>query len=255
MNKPSALQRERIEAYCEGRLPADEAAQVAAQLAENPDWMAFAESHRALLQGVDAAVEARLKAQLQTHEQAHQQSVPPVEESRSAPFAGRRIGWIILVALALIGLLWSIGIGRRSARQDTPAELFAQYYEVPLNTWMVTTRGAVDTVAVAAAMRLYESGSYAEAARALAALEVPAPEVGFYRGICLLQLKNFEQALPLLREYHKTHPADADAQWYYALGLVAVGQLAEARVVLEGSVWTGAAQARADQLLRELVRE
>lgn len=249
MNTLSPQQKAQIEAYCEGRLSAAEAIRIAEQLTQHPDWMAYAESHRALLQGIDAAVERRFKATLRAHE-AEQQRLA----ARRPAFAERRyLLWLALALLLALGLGAILWYNARLPRTAPPAEAFATHFAPPPNTWMVTTRGEADTAEAAQAMRLYDSGDYAAAAEALVSLT--ATEALFYLGVSRLQLGEYEAALLPLRAYRDERPDEADAHWYYALNLFALGKATEARAVLEARTWRGAAQARIDQLLRDLTRE
>lgn len=253
MSTLTDTQRAQIEAYCEGLLPAAEALQVAERLADNPAWMAYAESHRALLQGVDAAVEARFKAALQAHESAQHRPSPDEAPARRAAFAERRIlGWLLAILLAL-GTIVALWWNNRTPPVSPPAVIFAEYFTPPLNTWIVTTRGVADTAASARAMHLYDTGDFEAAAVALAKLA--APEAQWYLGMCLLQMGDYREALPLLRAYREAHPTEAEAHWYFVLNLVALGEIEEARQALESYAWPGAAKARADQLWRDLARE
>jgi tetratricopeptide (TPR) repeat protein len=261
------LTQAEVEAWIDGRLPADRAAALAAHLEEGCDACAEIAADLAVFAEVvsrePSAVETResdrqaemLRARLRREVRAR------VARSEPTPL---RIPWRwALAAAASVALAALLYVGLRAPAY--PTVLLASGATVTIEPKPFQTppalRGAADVVGLwAEASAAYRRDRFADAARTLATIEARAPDqvdAAIYRGVCLLmtgRTAEAEEALERARGIAtRADFPTASIAWYQALAQLASGQESAARGLLEEAAsQAGPYAAKARDLLERM---
>ena len=119
----------------------------------------------------------------------------------------------------------------------SPEQLFKKYYEVPENTNLTDTRSGEDRPPTWEAYQAYDRGDYAEAARLFDA-SIPQNDWRltdlFYLGNCYLVLKDWGEAIKVLKEVAIADKSMSnEARWYLALAYMRNGHIDKAKPLFE----------------------
>lgn len=139
---------------------------------------------------------------------------------------------LVLVLIASLAAWWAL-----RPKPQTPAQLYAQYYQpYDLN---FGTRSTDASQALAEAGGLYKSGKYAEALPVFEQALVASPNDSKARlalGICQLELGQYDQALLQFNALLDANDPlfGEQARWYAALAKLGKGDVAGCKALLEG---------------------
>lgn len=214
-----------VERYFDNELSADESALLDERLKSDVDFKAVFERERALIRSIRAA---GLNRDLQL--------LKEVERGISATDQGKRRiqPWYYAVAAAvalfIVATLWMF------PQQDTPDELFNDYFTPVSNTFSPALRGDDLTPSQPDAFRYYDQGDYNTAANMFGEMLVKKadPDVLLLSANANLAAGNTvvaeENLITLIRDFDDY---DTAAKWYLGLCYLKQGNVDKARTVLE----------------------
>lgn len=181
---------------------------------------------------------------------SHLPSPPLRWWQRSAPGPAWAWGLALVVSTVLVVAI----VASRAEREERLRGLIDP---LPHPYLTVDLRGGPGGAGFEAAMRLYGSGSYVEAAAELEkvlAVEPDDPEVAFYLGVSRLLSRQPVPARDALRRATQGDPESTLYRWYLAQALAACGDLHGALTELDRLIRERSPQTDQAQGLREQIR-
>ncbi|MEO0340750.1 MAG: hypothetical protein AAF242_16270 [Bacteroidota bacterium] len=168
-----------------------------------------------------ADMRKRWKTELQNREKSAPKNKP------------RPLRWIVWAVAATIALLISLALwlGRDTMNDE---ELFANYFEAPLNTFTSTQRGENDNSGILSAMQAYEARDY----DLTLALFQEQPDsllsdgASFYRGVAALATGKIVEARQYLNEASQGS-YQRSVEWFLALCDLKEAKYTQCRIQLE----------------------
>ncbi len=246
----------RIEDYLDNNLSPDERLDFEEQLCADPELaQAFAlvreARERLVRQWANEPADAALMETLRQvgREYFQGSSTEAITPKRVALLP--RIGWAAAAVLLLLLGAWLFFL-----RPPYPERLYAQYKELPEASFAVRSGEEQLSLAEEAA-RAFNRGQYSEA---LALLErhleqVPHDtEARYFSGLCLLELKRFEEARRVFAQVEQVPIWADEARWYTALTDLRQKRIDDCIYRLRQIDPQSARYAQAQRLLKDLNR-
>jgi tetratricopeptide (TPR) repeat protein len=191
------------------------------------------------------------KAYIKTSLETKSHDILPQKQIRINPYTIRIVG---LVAAATIGVFILIKTLNPSPNHE---ELYLKYYQ-PLEAFSTTTRSSNTSVDLFSdAIGFYKEGQYKSATAIFSDLVAKEPSnihYQFFKGISLLELGDFNQAIALLNKVVTNNQEfKKEAQWYLGLSYLKTNNIEKAIACFkELSYSKGHYQTKANDLLKRL---
>lgn len=237
------MEEESIERYLRGEMTAEERIAFENSLEKNPELEEALALQKDLMLGIRQHFDAHLMAKFQAIEDESNTSTSDRKETH------RLWKWAAsaAVGLTLVGVFYFMNSENRNKR------LYAAYYEDFPNIVERTQRDSQSDLQEA--FVFFQNKQWAQAAEAFQSLKNENPDIyypAFYQALCLLNLDQPEEALPLLAT---TVASDDDrfstpAKWYMALAYLRMDNETKAIENLE-EIPTGSQYAEDAQTLLE----
>lgn len=207
-----------IEKYFEGTLTNKEEIDFNKLLEEDHELASAFTYEKNVKQAITLNERAALKRQLQSYE-------TPKKPQRQ---------WMYVAAsvVALLGLFsWALFFN------NSCDSLYDEYYQTYPNTVSPTVRGENNLGIKSEAFYAYDSGDYQKSSQLFAKIYSSDGDdyALFYRGLSLMELQKFDEALVVLNQYDytKNNAFAPFFRWYAALAYLKLGQKEEAIKSLE----------------------
>ena len=226
-----------IEKYFEGNLTDKENANFQIMLTDDPELATAFNYEKNVKKAIQLNERATLKQQLQSF------------ETPKKSFKGMYVAASIV---ALFGLLtWSLFF---NSNNDA---LYSDYYQIYPNTVLPTVRGENSLGIKSDAFYAYDNGDYQKSAALFSEIysNDAADYALFYKGISLMELKNYNDAIVVFNQHTYTQKNDFEPyfRWYSALAYLKLGEKQNAINALEALTKTDNPQKEmALKLLSEL---
>ena len=234
-----------VRAYVNGSLSEDRLHDLQQRLNEDSEFASEFQLQVELVESVVQYNRGLLKQQLsaEDHDDA---------KIRSLDTTKPRAWWLaaaslVFVAIASYFLFWN---------QPNSDLLFDEYYQPYYNILSENQRSG-DSAFSSIAMRWYDQGNYDKALTALDQIVTDERDqlTDFYRGICLIELDQHQQAELVFSRLAQMADFElqAAAQWYLGMSKLKAGSLASAKEIFQTiSASPGPYQKRAQQIAEQL---
>lgn len=226
--------RQQLELYADGELPAAEQAAFESRLAAEPALQAALRQHRTLVAGIRAAGRAELRQRLTRLRDERRATTA----AAAPPMSVMRWRWSQLAAAAALVLATGLG-GWLVLRGPDRYAAVEQYGIADPGLPVLMSGSPSERPRLNQAMNAYKLGDYPTALAFWN--QLPTDQIGpdtlhYYRGIFLLRLRRPAEAaaeLALVRTQRQS-ALRARADYYHALALWAAGRVNDARQAFAG---------------------
>ena len=206
-----------IDKYFEGNLTDEENANFKIMLAEDQEL------------AIALAYEKNVKKAIQLNERTHLKQQLHSFETSKKPFKWMYIAASIVILLGLF--TWSLFF---NSNYDA---LYSDYYQTYPNTVLPTVRGENSLGIKSDAFYAYDAADYQKSEALFAEIysKDAADYALFYKGVCLMELKKYNEAIVVFNQhnYDKKDNFEPFFRWYSALAYLKLGQKENAIKALE----------------------
>jgi tetratricopeptide (TPR) repeat protein len=196
-------------------------------LASNPEFKAQFELEKDVKSALIAVEKENLKAQFKRFESQNIQTASKIRKTNK--FLKYAVAATIIIGLSVLSIKY---LAPSTTSTDA---LYAQYYEPYRNIVAPIERNNANKTFEEQVFENYELGNHEEALSGFDTLfnAHETPYVLFYKGISLLQLERYQEAITTFNDYEKIDERFHDhSTWYRALAYLKTGDTTGAKSLL-----------------------